>query len=138
MSRKYACSNKQFTAKNSCRIQAIYLKIRPPFMTEVNAMQFLAFRYKPNTSFVLLPSSIPDYYIKSSSKYFAVFNRVRIIQTQCVSPVKQYLSRCLTNTKSRCVFDNKSIGNYRIVQSGWLPCVEFLFIRDPECFLVNK
>ena len=85
MSRKYGCREKQFTAKRFWRIQNIYSKIHHPYMTWVKATQSLiSLRWKPNAALVPLPSSIPDYYIKSTSKYFALGNRVRVIQTKCV------------------------------------------------------
>ena len=69
---------KDLTASCSWTIQNISFNIRRAYITYTSNVESFSVSLKANTVFVLLPSSIPDYYIKSSFKYVAVAYTVRI------------------------------------------------------------
>ena len=75
------------------------------------------FVQNPNADFVLIFSSTPPNQVNFYPRYIAILNKVHIIPTQCVQPSRQYISRYLTTTNASSIFDNKSVNNYRSVQS---------------------
>ena len=89
-------------------------------------------------SFVLIISSTSNYHVNPYPKYVAIVKRLHIIRIQCGKPFRQYISRCPTNTNASSTVVDKSVINYRSVQSEWFLLFEVLFVLDSERFAVNE